>query len=137
MSFELIIVTPQGEAYRGNIERVVLPGQEGEFGVLAKHEKFLSTLRVGEVEITLPDEMLYAAIADGFAEVSGERVTVLVDSCELEHEIDAARADAALTRAQQALQQVAGEDDPRRYRDYEAALERAHTRISVSRKKSR
>ena len=51
MPFDLTIVTPEGEAYRGSVERVVLPGSEGEFGVLANHERFLSPLRVGPVEI--------------------------------------------------------------------------------------
>jgi F-type H+-transporting ATPase subunit epsilon len=136
MPFDLTIVTPEGEAYRGSVERVVLPGSEGEFGVLANHERFLSPLRVGPVEILTAEGSLYAAVADGFAEVDGETVTVLVDSCELEHEIDAARADCALAAAQKYLDKAAGEDDPDRYRQFEAALERARTRIAVSRRKS-
>ena len=135
MPFELTIVTPEGEAYRGTVDRVVLPGTEGEFGVLASHERFLSPLRVGEVEILTPEGSLYAAIADGFAEVSGDQVAVLVDSCELEHEIDAARADAAEAAAQQYLDKAAGNDDPERYQHFEAALERARTRGAVSKRK--
>jgi F-type H+-transporting ATPase subunit epsilon len=135
MSFELTIVTPEGQAYQGSVERVVLPGREGEFGVLTNHERFLAPLRVGAVEILTGDGSLYAAVADGFAEVDGENVTVLVDSCELEHEIDAARADAAVTAAQQYLDKAAGEDDPERYEHFEAALERARTRVAVSQRK--
>ena len=135
MPFELTIVTPEGQAYQGSVERVVLPGSEGEFGVLTNHERFLAPLRVGAVEILTDDEALFAAVADGFAEVDGESVTVLVDSCELEHEIDAARADAAVSAAQQYLEKAAGDDDPERYQQYEAALERARTRVSVSQRK--
>ena len=135
MPFELTIVTPEGQAYQGSVERVVLPGREGEFGVLTNHERFLAPLRVGAVEILTTDGPLYAAVADGFAEVDGERVTVLVDSCELEHEIDAARADAAVAAAQQYLEKAAGNDDPERYQQFEAALERARTRIAVSKRK--
>ena len=135
MPFELTIVTPEGQAYQGSVERVVLPGREGEFGVLTNHERFLAPLRVGAVEILTVDGPLYAAVADGFAEVDGERVTVLVDSCELEHEIDAARADAAVAAAQQYLDKAAGDDDPERYQHYEAALDRARTRIAVSERK--
>ena len=51
MSLELTIVTPQGEAFRGPIESVVLPGSEGDFGVLPQHERLLTALREGEVEI--------------------------------------------------------------------------------------
>ncbi len=132
MSFNLTIVTPQGLVYQGSIERVVLPGSEGDFGVLASHERFLSPLRVGEVEIQTTDETLYAAIAGGFAEVDGDAVSVLVDSCELEHEIDAARADSALIAAQQALERAAGDEDPERYRGFEGALDHARARVAVS-----
>jgi len=135
MPFELTIVTPEGQAYHGSVERVVLPGSEGEFGVLTNHERFLAPLRVGAVEILAADGPLYAAVADGFAEVDGESVTVLVDSCELEHEIDAARADAAMAAAQQYLAKAAGNDNPGRYRQYEAALERARTRVAVSQRR--
>ncbi len=134
MAFELTIVTPQGEAYRGSVERVVLPGSEGEFGVLTNHERFLSPLRVGAVEILTADGPAYAAVASGFAQVEGDAVTVLVDSCEFAHEIDTARANAALAAAQQYLDKAAGTDDPDRYRHFEAALERAKTRIAVSRR---
>ncbi len=132
MPFELTIVTPEGQSYQGSVERVVLPGREGEFGVLTNHERFLTPLRVGAVEIVTKDGPLYAAVADGFAEVDGESVTVLVDSCELEHEIDAARANAAAAAAQQYLDKAAGGEDPERYRQYEGALERARTRVAVS-----
>ena len=135
MPFELTIVTPEGQAYHGSVERVVLPGREGEFGVLTNHERFLAPLRVGAVEILSDEGPLYAAVADGFAEVDGKRVTVLVDSCELEHEIDAARADAAVAAAQQYLDKAAGDDDPERYQQFESALERARTRASVSGRK--
>jgi len=135
--FDLTIVTPEGLAYQGSVERVVLPGSEGDFGVLASHERFLSPLRVGEVEIRTADDTLYAAIAGGFAEVDGDAVSVLVDSCELEHEIDAARADAALIAAQQALERVAGDEDPERYRAFEAALDHARARVAVSQRSRR
>jgi F-type H+-transporting ATPase subunit epsilon len=132
--FDLTIVTPEGLAYQDSVERVVLPGSEGDFGVLASHERFLSPLRVGEVEIRTTGETLYAAIGGGFAEVDGDAVSVLVDSCELEHEIDAARADAALIAAQQALDRVAGDEDPERYRAFEAALDHARARVAVSKR---
>jgi F-type H+-transporting ATPase subunit epsilon len=129
---ELTIVTPQGEAYRGPVERVVLPGSEGDFGVLSGHERFLTALRIGEVEIRSREQMLFAAIADGFVEVTGDEVVVLVESCELDREIDVARAEHARERAEQGLAQLGVDEDELRYRDYEAALKRAQTRIAVS-----
>ena len=69
MPFELTIVTPEGQAYQRSVERVVLPGREGEFGVLTNHERFLAPLRVGALEILTTHGPLYAAVADGFGPV--------------------------------------------------------------------
>ncbi len=132
MPFELTIVTPQGEAYHGEVERVVLPGSEGDFGVLPDHERFLTPLRVGEVEITSGGETLYAAIADGFAEVQGEQVAVLVESCELAAGIDVARAERARDRAEQQLTQLDTGEARERPELFEAAIERAKNRLAIS-----
>ena len=130
MPFELTIVTPVGMAFQGTAERVVLPCSEGDFGVLTSHERFLSPLRIGTLEILTAEQTSYAAITDGFAEVQGDSVTVLVDRCEFSHEIDTVKAQADLDSAVQALEQAASDDD--RYREYEAALEHARHRVSVS-----
>jgi F-type H+-transporting ATPase subunit epsilon len=82
--FDLIIVTPHGQAFRGAVDSVVLPGSEGEFGVLPQHERFLSPLAAGEVTIRRGAETLRATVSDGFAEVRGESVTVLVESWQAE-----------------------------------------------------
>ena len=80
MPFELTIVTPQGQAFAGPADTVVLPGSEGEFGVLPDHERLLTTLAPGEVRIQRGGETLRATVSDGFAEVRGDAVTVLVES---------------------------------------------------------
>lgn len=81
MSLELTIVTPQGEAFRGEIEAVVLPGTEGDFGVLPRHERLLASLREGELEIRTSAGTRKATISEGFADVSGTEVVVMVTSC--------------------------------------------------------
>ncbi len=134
MPFQLTIVTPQGEAYHGEVERVVLPGSEGDFGVLPDHERFLTPLRVGEVEITSGGETLYAAIADGFAEVQGEQVAVLVESCELAADIDVARAERARDRAEQQLAQLDTDEARERPELLGAAIERAKNRVAISKR---
>jgi len=78
--FELTIVTPQGQAFAGPVDTVVLPGSEGEFAVLPNHERLLATLKPGEVTIKRGGETVRATISDGFAEVRGDAVTVLVES---------------------------------------------------------
>ncbi len=134
MPFQLTIVTPQGEAYHGEADRGVLPGSEGDFGVLPDHERFLTPLRVGEVEITSGGGTLYAAIADGFAEVQGEQVAVLVESCELAANIDVARAEHARDRAEQQLAQLDTDEARERSELLEAAIERAKNRVAISRR---
>jgi F-type H+-transporting ATPase subunit epsilon len=80
---ELNIVTPSGQAFAGPVDRVVLPGSEGEFEVLPQHERFLSPLKAGDVVIKRGGETLRGKVSDGFARVEGESVTVLVESCQL------------------------------------------------------
>jgi F-type H+-transporting ATPase subunit epsilon len=138
MPLELTIVTPSGRAYRGDVDAVVLPGSEGDFGVLPGHERFLSALRCGEVQIKTGNQTLYAASSSGFADVSGDQVTVLVDSCEFATGIDTARAQRAVERCEQgmaALERDTGDTEAARIAEFEAALERARNRIAVSQRK--
>ena len=86
MSLELTIVTPLGEAYHGPVEAVVLPGSEGDFGVLPRHERLMTPLRVGAIEIRTSSGTQRASISEGFADVSGAEVVVMVTSCQLEGE---------------------------------------------------
>jgi F-type H+-transporting ATPase subunit epsilon len=131
MPIGLHIVTPHGEVHRADVASVVLPGSEGDFGVLPEHERFLTPLRIGELEIDTGREVLYASIGYGFADVSGREVVVLVDSCELAADIDVARAELARERAEQRLAQLVDETEER-YREFEQALELAKNRIAVS-----
>ncbi|HKA15359.1 MAG TPA: ATP synthase F1 subunit epsilon [Myxococcota bacterium] len=135
MPLDLTIVTPSGPCYRGNVDSVVLPGSEGNFGVLPGHERFLSALRIGEVQIKTGAQTLYAAASDGFAEISGDHVTVLVDSCELAGDIDTARAELSSQRAEQGLAALDRDAEAAREAEFEAALARARNRIAVAQRR--
>jgi len=130
--FQLTIVTPQGPIFDGPAEHVVLPGTEGDFGVLESHERLLAPLRIGEVEIRESGGSIYAAIADGFAQVQGDKVVVLVESCEVDGDLDVARAELARDRAEQGLAELGADADEKRRQDFEAALERARNRLRVA-----
>jgi len=132
--FELQIVTPQGAAYSGEADSVVLPGSEGDFGVLPSHERLLAPLRIGEVEIRSGSEVIYAAIADGFAEVNGTEVVVLVESCETATDLDLARAELAHSRAEAGLAELGEDAHAKRIEEYEDALARARTRMAVAKR---
>lgn len=130
---QVTIVTPEGEVFRDRALEVTLPGSEGEFGVLPGHVRFLSSLDVGEVRIRTPERTLYAAISGGFAEVSGDEVVVLADTCELADRIDVARAERARQRAERELAALkAAETDAAHFKMQQGALSRAVTRIAVA-----
>ena len=67
MSLELVVVTPEGEALSEVVEQVVLPGEAGEFGVLESHERFLTPLQPGPMEVQSGGASRWAAISSGFA----------------------------------------------------------------------
>jgi len=132
--FDLTIVTPQGPAFEGPAESVVLPGSEGDFGVLPAHERLLAPLRIGEVEVRTGSETIFAAIAGGFAEVDGDAVVVMVESCETAEDGDVARAEHARSRAEKGLADLEADANAKRIEEFEAALERARTRLAVAEK---
>lgn len=136
MPFQLDIVTPEGEVFSEAVDRVVFPGSEGEFGVLAGHERFLTPLKVGAVEILQGGRARYAAISGGFADVSGAQVVAMVEACELAEDIDVARAEAARARARVELDKLSpSEAEEHSYRLQEGALQRALVRLQVASKR--
>ena len=102
----LEIVTPDRALLREEVDEVVLPGSQGEFGVLPGHTPLLSTLKIGELWYRQGQERHYLAIAFGFVEVLPDRVTVLAQVGERAQEIDVQRAEQRLAQAQPQLTQV-------------------------------
>jgi len=132
-SIELIIVTPERQLVRENVAEVVLPGAAGELGVLPGHAALITELGIGELTYRRADSAPIGGIAiiQGFAEVLGDRVTVLAETAERAAEIDLARAEAAKARAEKRL--TAG--DPNIDWDRAVvALQRALIRIQIVRK---
>jgi F-type H+-transporting ATPase subunit epsilon len=108
MPLELVVVTPSGEALSEEVEHVVLPGEAGDFGVLESHERFLTPLSLGPMQIIGASGSRWAALSSGFAEVDGTRVVVLVDSCALASDID---RDVSESRRAQAGSELAALPD--------------------------
>jgi F-type H+-transporting ATPase subunit epsilon len=130
----LTIVTPQGTVHDGPVDSVVVPGSEGDFGVLPGHERFLSPVRIGELEVRGPNAG-WAAVSDGFADVGPDRVVLMVDSCEFAADIDAARAERARERAERELEELRqNTQEEQRFRLAQAALERAIVRLLVAKR---
>jgi F-type H+-transporting ATPase subunit epsilon len=134
MPLTVSVVTPEGQAFQGPADAVVLPGSEGEFGVLAGHEPFLTALAIGTMTIRKPGgEELHASVSEGFAEVHDDQVSVMVGSCEFAHEIDRSRAEIAAERARQQLEALRGTPEGEAlYQQYQDAYSRALSRVSVT-----
>ena len=102
-TLRLEIVTPDHRAYSDDVEMVVIPGIEGEMGILPMHVPLMTLITPGELVVTKGGQTLHLAIGEGFVEVTQERVNVLTDMAIDERQIDEAAAEAAVKRAEESL----------------------------------
>jgi F-type H+-transporting ATPase subunit epsilon len=130
----LEVVTPGRIVFSGKVEEVTLPGTEGEFGVLRGHEPFLTSVDIGELYFLANGKKVYYAVNTGYAEVTGSKVTVLIETAERADAIDKDRAAKAKESATARLAQLSKEDSE--YEIMSLALARANNRISVAEKLS-
>ena len=128
--FSLKIITPDRMFYEGQVSMVEFNTTEGEIGVLPGHIPMTVIVKPGVLVISEEEGVKQAALHSGFAEILPEGVTILAEIVEWPDEIDEHRAEAALERAQERLQNKnAGTDIARA----ETALLRAMARIEVLR----
>jgi F-type H+-transporting ATPase subunit epsilon len=132
-TLHLEVVTPDKVLVSQDVETVVAPGLMGEFGVLEGHVPFLTGIVPGEVRYTASGKTERFAVSGGFAEVSNNKVSVLVNAAEKATEIDLQRARAAMERARDRLAKERGAEDTDFLRA-EVALKRAIARIKVAEK---
>ena len=135
-SIELVIVTPERQLLRQTVVEVTLPGGDGCLGILPGHAPLITELGIGELTYRskTASEPGHLAIISGFAEVLGDRVTVLAETAERPEEIDVARAEEAKKRAEQRV--AAASSDPNvDWGRAAIALQRSLIRIQVARKR--
>jgi F-type H+-transporting ATPase subunit epsilon len=132
-SLFLEIVTPERVLVSQEVDMVVAPGTEGEFGVLPGHVLFLSGIVPGELRYTSGSQKESMAVTTGFAEVSNDKVSVLVDAAEKAEAIDVERARDAMKRAKERLGKERATEDIDFLRA-ENALKRAIARLKVAEK---
>ena len=128
-SFQLEIVTPTKLLDEGQVEHVRCPGLDGSFGVMASHREAIIALGVGEIKVTQNGKDHFLATSGGFAEITREKVELLLETYERTEEIDTSRAENALKRAEERIK-ARGTDTIRN----KAALERAANRLRVSKR---
>ena len=81
-SYNLSILTPEGQAYESEVESIVAPGQAGFFGVLAHHTPMIAAIQLGTLTVKDGDDVSYFVVGEGILEVSSEGVSILADTAE-------------------------------------------------------
>jgi F-type H+-transporting ATPase subunit epsilon len=134
MPMRLEIVTAERILFEGEVDVVVAPGGDGELGVLPHHAAVMTTLLPGELRYRVGSEETHYIVHGGFMDVRGDQVVVLADAAEHINEIDEARVEEAIARAQERIA-ARGEDV-----DLEralASLRRGQIRLNITRRRRR
>ena len=133
--FDVSVVTPDGPAYEGEAELLIVPGAAGEIGVLARHAPLVATLKAGSTRIYLDrasEQVVELATGPGFFKVELDRALALVDDAVDVREIDDARAQQQLEEAQGELERVErGESTADRWQ-LEQRIRHAENQLTVS-----
>jgi F-type H+-transporting ATPase subunit epsilon len=135
MTIQLEIVTPERLAYSDAVDAVVLPGSEGELGVLPHHAPLVTTLGTGELRIRKGGQEESFAIIGGFLQVKPDRIVVMAETADMASEIDLERANEARREAEKALE--SGFHEGADLAVARAALQQALLRIRVAERRHR
>jgi F-type H+-transporting ATPase subunit epsilon len=135
MPLQLEIVTPERLAYSDSVDQVVVPGSEGELGILPHHAPLLAMLGVGELRIRKGGVDESFAIAGGFVQVRPDKVVVMAEMADMASEIDLERAQEARRDAERALE--TGFHEGADLVAARAALQQALLRIRVAERRHR
>jgi F-type H+-transporting ATPase subunit epsilon len=132
--FDLSLVTPDGAAYEGQVEMIVVPGQIGDIGVLARHAPLIATLRSGSTRIHPGGDadVLEFATGPGFFQVLRDRAIALVDDAIEASKIDDARAREQLEAAQAELEALGRGDSTADRWQIEQRIKHAENQLAVA-----
>jgi F-type H+-transporting ATPase subunit epsilon len=133
--FDVSLVTPEGPAFEGEAELIIVPGEAGEIGVLARHAPLIATLNAGSTRIYLDwdaDDVREYATGPGFFQVLEDRAIALVDDAVMANDIDDARAQAQLEEAQAELERVDRGDSTADRWQLEQRIRHAENQLTVS-----
>ena len=128
------IVSPAGVSTAAEVDMVVLPTTTGEIGVLPHHEPIMTMLEPGELAVTVEGKTTYAAVGEGFAQITPGRISVLTDMVAKVSEIDEDSVAKAIERAQTALANAANMSDEEAA-SMEAGLKRNIAMLGVKRRR--
>lgn len=135
MPLHLEIVTPERRIFEGDVDEVIVPGSEGEMGILPHHAPLISMLGQGVLRLRSSGREEAFAIFGGFLQVRPDRVVVLAETADMASEIDLERAERARREAEHVIE--GGFIEPVDLATARAALQRALVRIRVAEGASR
>jgi F-type H+-transporting ATPase subunit epsilon len=133
--FDLSLVTPDGPVFEGEVEMLVVPGADGEIGVLARHAPLIATLKAGSTRVYLDREsenVKEYATGPGFFKVETDRAIALVDDAVSADDIDEARAREQLETAQRELERVDRSESNADRWQLEQRIRHAENQLTVS-----
>jgi F-type H+-transporting ATPase subunit epsilon len=132
-SFDVSLVTPDGPVFEGEIEMLIVPGADGEIGILARHAPLVAMLKAGSTRVHIKREtdVREFATGPGFFKVEQDRALALVDDAVDAKHIDDARAREQLETAQAELERIdRGESDADRWQ-IEQRIKHAENQLAV------
>jgi F-type H+-transporting ATPase subunit epsilon len=132
---QLEIVTPEAKTFSEEVDMVVLPGVEGELGILPLHVPLMTRLLPGEIRITQGQKQVELVVGNGFVEVMPDKVSILTDMALSDSEVDEQAAEEAIKRAQSALQNKSL--DAEEVAEIESALARSLAQLRFKRRRRR
>ena len=104
-TFKLEIVTPESVIYSEEVDMVTLPGSEGEAGIYPNHVPLMTKVQAGELIAKKASSIEILAVGEGFAEITGDRVSILTDNASNSTDIDEVAAEEARTKAEKRLKE--------------------------------
>ena len=133
MTYHLQIVTPDGQYFDGQAERLLVPTINGQVGILARHINYVTALGMGPAKVVTEEGERHAACIGGMLAVTNGEVKVVATTFEWADQIDVERAKASLARAETMLSDPNADEQTRTYAL--AHQKRARVRLSVAEKK--
>jgi F-type H+-transporting ATPase subunit epsilon len=131
-TFDLSLVTPEGAAYEGEAEMLIVPGDAGEIGILARHAPLVAMLRAGEIRVKAGGEWQTFAAGPGYFKVQQDRALVLVDDAVRAEEIDVGQARREADEARVLLERAEAGEEGIDLWQAEQRLRHAENKIAVA-----
>lgn len=125
----LEVVTPEHLLFSKQVDEVIAPGMDGEFGVLPGHAAFLTTLKIGELQYKIDNDWHYMSVLWGYAEVNQTKVTILAEVAEKAEDINVERAAEMVAEAEERLKTGGLPSD---LKEAQISLEKARLRKKIA-----